>query len=168
MAPSAFIILDALPLTPNGKVDREALPAPNQDRPMLEEEFVAPRNPVEETLTSIWSEVLNIARVGVHDNFFELGGNSLQATQILSRLREELKVELSLGAFFESPTVAGLSEAVVRSDTVVADGSRMAALPRGDRSLEDLLSEVDQLSDNEARAILSREREGSREVDSEP
>ncbi len=167
MTPSAFLIMDALPLTPNGKVDREALPVPNQDRPILEEEFVAPRNPVEERLVGIWGDVLNISQVGVHDNFFELGGNSLQATQILSRLREEVKVDLGLDAFFESPTVAELAVAVVRSDTANASGARIEALSRGERSLEDLLSEVDQLSDYETRTLLSRERSGSREVDAE-
>ncbi len=60
MVPAAFMFLDSLPLTPNGKLDRKALPAPDQTRPELEETFVAPQTPVEETLASIWAGVLKV------------------------------------------------------------------------------------------------------------
>ncbi|NMF64063.1 non-ribosomal peptide synthetase [Brasilonema octagenarum UFV-E1] len=113
MVPSAFILLDKLPLTPNGKVDRLALPAPDGIRPELEETFVAPRNPVEEVLALIWSEVLRVEQVGIYDNFFELGGHSLLATQVLSRLRDIFQVELPLHVLFEATTVAKLSQHLI-------------------------------------------------------
>jgi acyl carrier protein len=112
MTPSAFVFLDALPLTPNGKVDRRALPAPDQARPKLEETLVEPRNPIEEALARIWAQVLGLERVGVDDNFFDLGGHSLLATQVISRVREAYQVELSLRSLFDTPTVAGLADAV--------------------------------------------------------
>jgi acyl carrier protein len=112
MVPSAIVMLDALPLTPNGKVDRKALPAPDQTRIELEGEFVAPRTPVEEVLAGIWAEVLSVERVGVFDNFFQLGGHSLLATQIIGRVRNAFQVELPLRSLFESPTVAGLVQAM--------------------------------------------------------
>ena len=112
MVPSAFVVLDELPLTPNGKVDRRALPAPEQTRPELEHVFVAPRNPLEQTVAGIWSEVLGLERVGVHDNFFELGGHSLLATQVVSRTREVLQIDFPLRTMFETPTVAGLSQSI--------------------------------------------------------
>ena len=112
MTPSAFVFLDVLPLTPNGKVDRRALPAPDQARPKLEETLVEPRNPIEEALARIWAQVLGLERVGVDDNFFDLGGHSLLATQVISRVREAYQVELSLRSLFETPTVAGLADAV--------------------------------------------------------
>jgi len=110
MVPSAFVMLDELPLTPNGKVDRRALPPPDQIRLDLEQAFVAPRTPVEETLASIWAQVLDIERIGVYDDFFDLGGHSLLATQFVSRVRQEFKVELPLVRLFESPTIAGLAD----------------------------------------------------------
>ncbi|MDQ3175168.1 MAG: condensation domain-containing protein, partial [Acidobacteriota bacterium] len=72
----------------------------------------APRTAVEEEVAGIWSEVLDVEQVGVYDNFFELGGHSLKATQVVSRLREALQVELPLRSLFEAPTVATLSTAI--------------------------------------------------------
>ncbi|MBD2040238.1 non-ribosomal peptide synthetase [Microcoleus sp. FACHB-672] len=113
MVPAAFVLLEALPLTPNGKVDRRALPAPDTAMGDLASTFISPRNPIEEVIAGIWSEVLHVDRVGIHDNFFELGGHSLLATQVISRLREALQIELPLRYLFESPTVAGLSERII-------------------------------------------------------
>ena len=110
MVPSAFVILGALPLTPNGKLDRKALPAPDQTRPELEETFVAPRTPVEETLASIWAGVLKLDKVGIHDNFFDLGGHSLLGTQLISRIRDAFKLDLPLRNLFEAPTIDGLAQ----------------------------------------------------------
>jgi amino acid adenylation domain-containing protein len=112
MVPAAVVELAGLPLTPNGKVDRKALPVPEQSRPELVIEFVAPRTPVEETIAKICSGVLGLERVGVEDNFFEIGGHSLLATQVLSRVKEEFQVELNLRDLFQMPTVAGLAQNV--------------------------------------------------------
>ena len=87
MVPSAVVVLDGLPLTVNGKVDRRALPAPSGERPELAGEFVAPRTAAEQAISAVWSELLGIARVGVHDNFFELGGDSILGIRVVSRLR---------------------------------------------------------------------------------
>jgi len=112
MVPSAFIKLDAMPLTPNGKVDRRALPIVEISRNGLEEYFVAPRTPTEETLVRIWIEVLKIKSVGIYDNFFELGGNSLLVFQIMSRLSKIFEVKLPLTNFFEGPTIAKLAQRI--------------------------------------------------------
>ena len=83
-----------------------------EQRPDLQGSFVPPRNPVEELVAGIWSQVLGVESVGASDRFFDLGGHSLLATQVLSRLRDAFKVNLSLRSFFHQPTVAGLAEAV--------------------------------------------------------
>jgi amino acid adenylation domain-containing protein len=112
MVPAHFVTLKALPLMPNGKVDRKALPAPSGTRESLETIYVAPSTPIEQQLVAIWQEVLGSELVGVKDNFFELGGNSLLATQVVSRVREALQVELKLQHFFELPSIAGLAGAL--------------------------------------------------------
>ncbi|MFQ6030614.1 MAG: amino acid adenylation domain-containing protein, partial [Dehalococcoidia bacterium] len=113
MVPSSFVMLEELPLTGNGKVDRRALPAPDQNRPDLAQTYLAPRDEVEQELARIWREVLNVEQIGVNDNFFELGGHSLLATRAISRMRESFQIEnLSLGSFFENPTVSALAHEI--------------------------------------------------------
>ena len=108
MIPTAVQFVEALPLT-NGKLDRQRLPKPDKLRPALKESYVAPRNETERKLADIWSEVLQIADIGVHDNFFDLGGHSLAATRIVSRVLAYFRVDLSLTSFYGSATLAGLA-----------------------------------------------------------
>ncbi|MCP4660355.1 MAG: amino acid adenylation domain-containing protein [bacterium] len=112
MVPAAFVSLEGLPRTPAGKLDRRALPAPDRERPELEDGYVAPRNPAEEALSEIFAELLEIERVGVNDSFFDLGGHSLLLPQVLYQVRETFQVEVPVRLFYEEPTVAGLAEVV--------------------------------------------------------
>jgi acyl-coenzyme A synthetase/AMP-(fatty) acid ligase/acyl carrier protein len=128
MMPSAFVFLDALPVLPNGKVDRRALPAPDHSRPALDVPYVAPRTPIESDLARIWAEVLSVKQVGIHDDFLELGGHSLLATRILTRVIEKFRVELSIQALFETPTVAQMAALVAGHPAAKADPASMARL----------------------------------------
>lgn len=112
MVPPHIVGLDAMPLSPNGKIDRKALPEPSREPAEGARPYAPPRNPTEETLADIWKEVLAVPRVGIHDDFFLLGGHSLNATQVVSRIRQRFAVELSLPAFFQVPTVAALGTAI--------------------------------------------------------
>ena len=58
MIPSAFVFLESFPLTPNGKLNRAALPSPEETRPELRRDFVAPRTAAEKEIAEIWSAVL--------------------------------------------------------------------------------------------------------------
>ena len=145
MVPSAFVMLDALPLTTNGKLDRQALPAPDTARPELHSSYVAPRTPIEEQIARVWSQVLNVEKVGIHDHFFDLGGHSVLAMRLLSLLREHFDVSISLRALFESPTVEGLATAIALQQVEQEDSEELARL----------LAELEQLSDAAAKQLLA-------------
>ncbi|MFF4160351.1 amino acid adenylation domain-containing protein [Streptomyces sp. NPDC001678] len=122
LLPAATVVLDALPLTPNGKVDRRRLPEPDtgsaaDGRP--------PRDPLEQLLCGLFSDILGVSRVTVDDSFFALGGHSLSATRLTARLRTVLGLELPVRTVFETPTVAGLAGAVRKA----AEGERPPLLP---------------------------------------
>ena len=74
-------------------------------RPSNAGPFVTPRQGVEESLASIWSECLAAAPIGARDNFFDFGGQSLIATRILARVHEQFGVKMNLTSLFERPTV---------------------------------------------------------------
>ena len=148
MLPGVYIELDALPLTPNGKLDRAALPSTSNSRPTVEAAYVAPSTPFEQLLATIWADVIGVDRVGLHDNFFELGGHSLLLTQVASRVRSMLHIELPLRVFFEAPTVASLAEAAA------AQASERAKLERAAELVLSLL----RLSNEEVEEMLRERR----------
>jgi acyl-CoA synthetase (AMP-forming)/AMP-acid ligase II/acyl carrier protein len=147
MLPSSITLMDALPIGVSGKIDRRALPEPA----LLSDQarsFIAPRTPVEEALSRMWLELLNVERVSIDDNFFELGGHSLLATQLVSRLRDEFEVEVPIRNIFEAPTIAQLAVIVAQ---------RQAEQASDQADVDQLLAELEQLPEDEARQLLARE-----------
>jgi FkbH-like protein len=107
-----------------------------------------PRTDLERRLCHIWSEMLGVEPIGVCDNFFDLGGHSLLAVQLLSRLKDELAIELSLEVVYGAEfTVAELAKAIELREIELAGADRYAAL----------LAEVESLSDDEVRELLAKE-----------
>ena len=113
MVPGRYVILDSLPLTANGKIDRKALPKP--DVKVAIRQYVAPRNRLEQILADLWSEVLDIERVGIEDNFFELGGNSLSALQLMEATSHHIGEGLPLSRLFQTPTISELTKKLTDS-----------------------------------------------------
>ena len=144
MIPSAFVTIDALPLAPNRKVDRRALPEPGTARPELDNSYTPPRNPVEVAVADIWVEVLGIDRIGTDDRFLELGSDSLLASRVISRVVSAFGVDVSQRQLFEASTVADMAVAITerRGEEEVPGG------------VERMLSEVEGLSDTQARQML--------------
>jgi len=112
MVPPTFVQLDSLPLLASGKVDRKALPAPTEENTLRDDQFVAPRTPIEERVAEIVAPLLGIERVSIDDNFFMLGGHSLLGTQLIARIRDAFGINPSLRNIFEAPTIADLAELI--------------------------------------------------------
>ena len=108
-----------------------------------------PRTPIERDLAELWAALLNLPAVGIHDNFFDLGGHSLLAVQLISRVRQIYGVDLSLEVVYSGDfTVAELANAIELKEIEEAGGD-----------YQDLLRELDGLSDEEARSLLAEERD---------
>jgi acyl-CoA synthetase (AMP-forming)/AMP-acid ligase II/acyl carrier protein len=137
--PSRIVIVPEIPKGPTGKIQRIGLH--EKLAPMLRAEFTAPRSLLEELLSSIWTEVLKLDRIGVDDNFFQLGGDSLMATQVAVRIQNRLCVELSVSSLFRDPSIAALA--------------RM--LEEAHPSLVSLLNELENLSEEETLRLLEQE-----------
>jgi amino acid adenylation domain-containing protein len=140
MVPSDFVLLDALPLTSAGKLDRRALPAPEARTD--DEGYAPPETAAEELLAEIWAGLLGRERVGIYDNFFDLGGHSLLAPQVFSRIEDIFQVELPLRVLFEAPTVAQLANLIE----------------------QELLAQIEELSDEEAESLVLSRGEGDRDA----
>ncbi|CAM1358895.1 Mycosubtilin synthase subunit C (fragment) [Tenacibaculum xiamenense] len=108
MIPSLWEVLEAMPITTNGKLDRNYLEKLKDSFKSLQE-YVAPRSDVEESLVVIWQDLLGVERVGIYDNFFELGGHSLMVTQLVSKIRKEFEVEISVREIFQFTCIDELS-----------------------------------------------------------
>ncbi len=107
MVPSTLQIIDAIPMTVNGKLDAKALPMPEirtgaSSRP--------PKNATEQALCDVFADLLELDSVGAEDDFFELGGHSMIAMRVVSRVRAEFDVQLTIRDLFEARTPALIAE----------------------------------------------------------
>ncbi len=109
MLPAYFVRLAEMPLTLNGKLDRERLPAPEGTRPELQTAFVLPQTKAEQGIATVWQDVLQLEKVGIHDNFFDVGGHSLRMVEVCSKLKEHFGPELSIVELFQYPTIHTLA-----------------------------------------------------------
>ncbi|HKD74006.1 MAG TPA: condensation domain-containing protein, partial [Ktedonobacterales bacterium] len=121
MVPSPLVLLETLPRTPGGKVDRKTLVALLAAQVTRSAEEVELRTSTETQLAAIWERVLHSGPITRSDDFFNLGGHSLQATQVVARIREEFGVEIPVRAMYDTPVVAALAEQIDRRrhDTLV-------------------------------------------------
>jgi precorrin-6B methylase 2/acyl carrier protein len=142
MVPSAIVLLEQLPLNAHGKVAVEQLPTPIAAEAEPEDE--QPQGGIEEMVAAIWGEVLGVERVGRRSSFFGLGGHSLQAMQVVARVREAFDIELSLRSLVEAPTLADFALVVVQLQIEQSD----------DEEVSQILGELNHISDEEVRSML--------------
>ena len=71
----------------------------------LDTRFVAPTDDLQRSIAEIWQDVLELDRVGIDDPFFDIGGTSLKAVQTISRLKQDLQVDIATVSLFDKTTV---------------------------------------------------------------
>ncbi|WP_018567241.1 AMP-binding protein [Streptomyces sp. PsTaAH-124] len=111
LLPALVLFVDALPLLPNGKPDRDALlgGAAGTPRAAAPAGRAEPRTPEEARLLRVWRDVLGRPETGVTDDFFAVGGHSLLATVLITRIRKEFGVAVSLRDLLAAPRVDRLA-----------------------------------------------------------
>jgi acyl-CoA synthetase (AMP-forming)/AMP-acid ligase II/thioesterase domain-containing protein/acyl carrier protein len=112
MIPDVIEVLPELPVLPGGKIDRSNLSRHGPDEGGSSEHRFDPANDRERELLAIWSDILDLDRIGVHDNFFELGGDSLRAAQLFAEMERRLGIDRPVSLLFEAPTIALLATMV--------------------------------------------------------
>ncbi|MFN8500619.1 MAG: SDR family NAD(P)-dependent oxidoreductase [Kouleothrix sp.] len=126
---------------------------PAHPRPQLGSAYAEPRTDAERAIAAIWESLLGFAPIGIHDDFFELGGHSLLATRVIARVREALETELPVRALFDSPTIAGLAQAIGQAQAQPEPGGTIGRAT--DEDTEQLLASLDQLSEASVDALLA-------------
>jgi acyl-coenzyme A synthetase/AMP-(fatty) acid ligase/acyl carrier protein len=134
MIPSAFVFMESLPLTQNGKVDRQSLPHYRESDLKVERPYAPPRSQTERMLASLWESSLGLERISINDDFFEIGGDSIIAVQLVSKIRAAFQLDLGMQLLFESPTIAGVSDAIERMRTA-SNGLQAIGLKRYSREI---------------------------------
>lgn len=127
--PSQVVFMDEIPKGPTSKFQRIGLAEKlgltgshptDRARRQTSEGLVAPRSPVERELAQIWAEVLGLDQVGLHDSFLDLGGHSLSASQIVAKVYDRFRVEVSPGTLLATPTVAAIAAVILREQGAMA------------------------------------------------
>jgi acyl transferase domain-containing protein/ubiquinone/menaquinone biosynthesis C-methylase UbiE/acyl carrier protein len=95
--------------SPEKSIAQQKSLSSRHSRPNLKNTYVAPSNDLEGKLANIFQGLLGIDLVGIHDSFFALGGDSLTGTLLISQVRQNFQVEISVRSLFEAPTIAELA-----------------------------------------------------------
>lgn len=135
MMPSAFVWVDGFAKTTSGKIDRNALPAPDTQRPELSVLYQSPNTTAEKRTATIWAELLQLDKVGIFDNFFELGGNSILALKTVAALKKQYNYTLPITKLYQYPTVNGIA-AYIEGNKSVAKIA--AGKPKKDKTNNDI------------------------------
>jgi FkbH-like protein len=111
-----------------------------------------PHTELQARLAAIWCVLLGVRAVGVDEDFFDLGGHSLLAVQLLSRIHEELGVDLPDAVIYgEKLRIDSLARAIELQELGITDQA----------AYDSMLEEIESLSDDEVAALLAEEESGS-------
>lgn len=125
MVPKKYVAIDEIPITINAKVDKKSLAKLYAGR----KKEVAPRisatesDVLENILKEKFCELLDLKmdEIDLDSDFFAMGGNSLIAMKLLSQLRENFDVEITLTDLFMTSTIREMKELLEEKNAVLVD-----------------------------------------------
>jgi len=107
MLPKKYFLLKSLPLSTNGKINQN----------LLKEKYITNIHDKEkflnmEPITQIWQEILSYSPVNDEDDFFEVGGDSLRAVTLISKINQQLSLELPISLIYQEKTLEKLKKKI--------------------------------------------------------
>jgi acyl carrier protein len=76
--------------------------------------YVPPETEAELTIAELWRDSIGVDQVGIDDDFLDLGGDSLLAVQLVGRLSQRFKTDVSVAQLFDNRTVRALAASIVQ------------------------------------------------------
>ncbi|WMJ80683.1 phosphopantetheine-binding protein [Clostridium sp. MB40-C1] len=113
MIPAYIMQIEKIPVTRNGKLDKRALPDIVQE---CGEEYIAPRNEMENNIVRIFEEVVGGNKISVDADFFEIGGHSLRATKVVNRIEADTGVRIPIKIIFSERTAEAIARYIEESE----------------------------------------------------
>lgn len=118
--PSVFVQLNALPInSASGKLDRKKMPSVAEAKKLRNESIDItvdqanlPQTDTERQLVRIWVDLLRLDSDKIlnrHASFFDMGGHSLLATRLVSSIRDDFDVHLTLADILSSPELDAIA-----------------------------------------------------------
>ncbi|MCF7505109.1 non-ribosomal peptide synthetase [Vibrio sp. L3-7] len=128
MVPSQVVQMDKIPLTPASKVDKKRLPVPNWQAVAIQD-YIPPIGEMEQVLAQQWRVLFDKELIGRDDDFFALGGQSLLATQLVGRLKQQDDIRLSLQAVFDTSVLKELATHCIKDEAELVTLAQTPRLP---------------------------------------
>ncbi|EJS62882.1 non-ribosomal peptide synthetase [Bacillus cereus] len=109
MLPTKWVEVDHFPININGKIDKEKLLQMGQEDIPYKNNLSTTNNLVH-YVKNLWGSILEVGYITEDTDFFEVGGDSISLIQVLSRVKEDFKVDIPIRFLFENSTIKKFSE----------------------------------------------------------
>lgn len=103
------------PQTPGGKVDVTRLQHPDQKSEAVQDTD-SPDGTLVDEVIQLFSDILQVKRVGPQTSFFDAGGDSLSLLRLMPALERRFSVNLEPTAIYVDPTPQGVVQALIAQD----------------------------------------------------
>ena len=139
MIPKKIKCLNSFPLTTNGKINRREILKQNEARLTVEsqEVFERPETETEKKMCQVWQQVLgNVA--GRKENYFRLGGDSLLATILVGKIKEEFNITFNLEYIYKHPVLCDMAVMVdeLRGKEMASDDLKLTLIEDKEQQYE--------------------------------